>query len=349
MRDALRTCLQIAGGLTEATRRRAVGAAKELLDQTGIDVDAVQRSIGERIPPEVQTLADELMASGRANRDLLVGLIREEIDKAMSRVGRLADEVTKVGVVLEALERRIRNLEDDDREPAWADAADEEPDPGLYVPPQPPVEHAPVDGHTSAPAPARRPERTGATGATPVARKNAAPAHPPTTPEASVAPAAPEPVRTEGAGAVPVARKNAAPAKAPAPKKAAPAARKTAPAKKAAPAKTTAPAKKAAASGTDSAAKKATPARKTTAAAKKTAAVAPAKKAAPAAKKATPATPAKKTAAASRTAAAAPAKKTPAAKAPAKKAAPAEKATPAKKAATARKAAARPQEAKGRD
>ena len=71
MRDALRTCLQIAGGLTEATRRRTVDAARELLDQTGIDVDAVQRRIGSAIPAEVQTLADELMAAGRANRDLL--------------------------------------------------------------------------------------------------------------------------------------------------------------------------------------------------------------------------------------------------------------------------------------
>ncbi|MFF3255476.1 histone [Actinacidiphila glaucinigra] len=333
MRDALRTCLQIAGGLTEATRRRAVGAAKELLDQTGIDVDAVQRSIGERIPPEVQTLADELMASGRANRDLLVGLIREEIDKAMSRVGRLADEVTKVGVVLEALERRIRNLEDDDREPAWADVTDDEPDPGMYVPPQPPVEHAPVDGQAPASAPgrkpARKPEPTGAAGVTPVARKNAAPAHPPTASEASEAseaPAAQEPVGTAGAGAVPVARKNAAPAKAPARKKAAPAARKTAPAKKAAPARTAAPAKKAAP------------------AARKTAAATPAKKTAPAAKKATPATaPAKKTAAASRTSAPAPAKKTAATKSTAKTAAPARKAAPAKK------TAARSQEAKGRD
>ncbi|MEU1621599.1 histone [Streptomyces sp. NPDC005722] len=287
MRDALRTCLQIAGGLTEATRRRAVGAARELLDQTGIDVDAVQRSIGERIPPEVQSLADELMASGRANRDLLVGLIREEIDKTMSRVGRLADEVTKVGVVLEALERRIRNLEDGDREPDLADLADEEPDPGLYVPPQPPVEHVPVDGYAAAPAP--------------VARKNAAPGKAPATPEAPATPAAPE--AAEAAPAVPVARKNAAPAKASAAKKEAPAARKTAPAKKAAPSKRTATA-----SGGASTAKK------TAAAVKSTTAATPGKKTA-AAKKATPA---KKTAAAKN---AAPAKKA----TPAKKAATAKK------------------------
>jgi hypothetical protein len=110
--DALRTCLQIAGGLTEATRRRTSEAARQLLDQAGVDLDELQRKVSDRIPPEVQTLADELIATGRANRDLLAGLIKEEIDKAMARVGRLADDVTKVGVILEALERRVRSLED---------------------------------------------------------------------------------------------------------------------------------------------------------------------------------------------------------------------------------------------
>ncbi|MBV9025362.1 MAG: histone [Streptomycetaceae bacterium] len=112
MRDALRTCLQIAGGLTEATRRRASETARHLLDQAGVDLDELQRKVSDRIPPEVQTLADELITAGRANRDLLAGLIREEVDKTMARIGHLADDVTKVGVILEALERRVRRLED---------------------------------------------------------------------------------------------------------------------------------------------------------------------------------------------------------------------------------------------
>ncbi|MFE1785096.1 hypothetical protein ACFW9F_21620, partial [Streptomyces sp. NPDC059506] len=111
MRDALRTCLQIAGGLTEVTRQRAASAARELLDQAGIDLDEVQRKVADRIPPEVQTLADELVTAGRTNRDLLVGLIREEVDKAMQRAGRIGDELVRVGVLVEMLERRIRNLE----------------------------------------------------------------------------------------------------------------------------------------------------------------------------------------------------------------------------------------------
>src|SRR5882757_11371582 len=156
MRDALRTCLQIAGGLTEATRRRTADAAKDLLDQAGIDVGNLQQRIGAAIPAEVQTLADELMASGRANRDLLVGLIREEVDKTMGRVGRIADEVTKVGVVLETLERRIRNLEGHGSAPAKAPAE-----------PAPPVEHVRVEpepepGSESVPAPAPAAKKTAA-------------------------------------------------------------------------------------------------------------------------------------------------------------------------------------------
>ncbi|WP_435175717.1 histone [Actinacidiphila sp. bgisy145] len=287
MRDALRTCLQIAGGLTEATRRRAAEAAREMLDQAGIDPAALQERIGAAIPQEVQTLADELVASGRANRDLLLGIVREEVDKAMSRVGRLADEVTKVGVVLEALERRIRNLEQP--------GADTGPD------------GAPGAGRTRAPAP------------TPTATaKERAQRTPPAAPPVEHVRVDTEPAPTSVANP----RRTAAPGKPasakPAPaKKAAPAAKKTAakktaakktaakqaPAKQAAPKKTAA--KKAATTGSpaEETAARPTPAKQTPA--KQT----PAKKA-PA--KTTPA----KQAAAKKTAAA---KSTPARKAPAKR------------------------------
>jgi len=228
MRDALRTCLQIAGGLTEATRRRATAAAKELLDQTGIDVDELQRRIGDRIPPEVQTLADELIASGRANRDLLIGLIREEVDKTMSRVGRLADEVTKVGVVLEALERRVRNLEDDGS-PAGSPAASAAA----------PVEHVPVDDVPPAAAPAA-PAKKAAPARKAAPAKKAAPARKTAVPPKKAAPATKRPAAKKAA---PAAEKTAAAQSAPA--KSAPVAKKAAPVKKAAPAKKTA-AKKAA-------------------------------------------------------------------------------------------------------
>jgi hypothetical protein len=275
MRDAVRTCLQIAGGLTEATRRRAVGAARGLLDQAGVDVAALQRSIGERIPPEVQSLADELIASGKANRDMLLGLIREEVDKTMGRVGRLADEITKVGIILEALERRVRNLEGPTE-------------------PEPPREHVPVADDIATPPAAKR---------TPPAAKKPTPAAEKPAPAAKKTAPAAKKTAPAAKKTAPAAKKSTAAAKkaAPAAKKTVPAAEKTAPAaKKSAPA-----AKKSAAGAKKSAggAKKASPgakktaAKKTTPAAKKSASAA--KKSAPAAKKtasaAPEATPAKKT------------------------------------------------------
>ena len=108
LRDALRTCLQIAGGLTEATRQRAVAAARELLDQADAGLGTVGRKVSGRIPPQVHSLADELVSAGRANRDLLVSLIREEVEKAAERIGR---ELGRVGELIDLLDRRVRDLE----------------------------------------------------------------------------------------------------------------------------------------------------------------------------------------------------------------------------------------------
>jgi hypothetical protein len=278
MRDALRTCLQIAGGLAEATRRRTAHAARELLDQAGIDVDDLQRKIGERIPPEVQTLTDELIASGRANRDLLTGLIREEVDKTLSRVGRIADEVTKVGVVLEVLERRVRNLEAE--EPLQDDAPSEAAPEAAPVTTAPVADEAGPGAGTDADAGAAAPGRARPARKTVQAEKPAAAGAgtaPPAKKASSSKSVAGKPAVKSGEAAPAGAKTAKAPVKKAAAKKAA--------AKKATPAATpaTAPAKKTAAKKT--AAKK-TAAKKTAAkktAAKKTTARPTAKKAAPAA------------------------------------------------------------------
>ncbi len=318
MRDALRTCLQIAGGLTEATRRRTTEVARELLDQAGIDPAALQERIGAAIPAEVQTLVDELIASGRANRDLLLGIVSEEVDKAMGRVGRIADEVTKVGVVLETLERRIRNLEVPRPDAAARGRrAPVRPGPGAAGAARPRRRRAarraegeaggrdPYDGRAAQdahlgpqvggePAPGLHPEagagrpQVGAGSEEDAPRKKTAAK---TTP-AAAAPAKKAPAKTAAAKSTPAKK---APAKA--------AAKKTAPARKA-PAKKTAPAaEKSTTAAQKTAAKKAPAAKKTTPArkarrrrrprrpAKKTAAPAKtaAKKTAPAAKKSAPA------------------------------------------------------------
>lgn len=93
MRDALKSYLALAGGVTELTRQRALAAAKALVAQ------------GEATAEQVTSLADDLLTQTRQNREAVRALVGFEVDRALSRVGLAsADEVT-------ALTERVRNLE----------------------------------------------------------------------------------------------------------------------------------------------------------------------------------------------------------------------------------------------
>ena len=93
MRDALKSYLALAGGVTEVTRQRALGAAKALVTQ------------GEATAEQVTSLAEELLAQSRQNREAVVALVTYEVDRALGRVGLAsADEVA-------ALTERVRHLE----------------------------------------------------------------------------------------------------------------------------------------------------------------------------------------------------------------------------------------------
>ncbi|MSV42980.1 MAG: polyhydroxyalkanoate synthesis protein PhaF [Actinobacteria bacterium] len=112
MLDALRGYVQLASGLTEVTLARAREAATSLLIQ-GLDltkvadvpgkdsaVDAAKVAAGQ-----VQGLADELLESSKQNRELLVGLVRTEVDRAAGRLGFVREEE------LAAVRRHVSRLE----------------------------------------------------------------------------------------------------------------------------------------------------------------------------------------------------------------------------------------------
>ena len=93
VRDALKSYLALAGGVTDLTRQAALTAARALVSQ------------GEATAEQVTTLAEDLLAQTRQNREAVVALVRSEVDRALARVGLAsADEV-------EELTRRIRELE----------------------------------------------------------------------------------------------------------------------------------------------------------------------------------------------------------------------------------------------
>ena len=96
MRDALKSYLALAGGMTELTKQRAVAAAKQLVAQ------------GEATAGQVSELAEDLLQQSKQNREAVTALVRFEVDKALGRVGLATqDEVESLRAKVRALEAQL--------------------------------------------------------------------------------------------------------------------------------------------------------------------------------------------------------------------------------------------------
>jgi polyhydroxyalkanoate synthesis regulator phasin len=97
----VRNYLEMATGLTEATAGKTMEVVGSLIAQG--------MSLGTKQPADVASgvaqAADDLMAHSKTNRDLLVGLIRTEVDKAIGRVGFVREDE------LAALRARVEKVE----------------------------------------------------------------------------------------------------------------------------------------------------------------------------------------------------------------------------------------------
>lgn len=97
MQDAWRSYLALAIGLTEAPRRKAQETARRLV------------GAGAATAVQLQTLAEELVTTGAANRGALTKLVRFEAERALGAVGlATADEVTELTRRVRELERQLR-------------------------------------------------------------------------------------------------------------------------------------------------------------------------------------------------------------------------------------------------
>lgn len=103
MLDDLRTYVQMATGITEATTAKAKDAVSGLL-ASGIALTTRAVPAPEMVG-QVQELADDLVATSRNNRELLTGVIRAEVDKAVGRMGFVREDE------LAALRRHVQRLE----------------------------------------------------------------------------------------------------------------------------------------------------------------------------------------------------------------------------------------------
>jgi polyhydroxyalkanoate synthesis regulator phasin len=98
VKDAIKGYLALATGLTEVTKHRATSAAKALVAQ------------GEATAGQVQSLADDLVAQSKSNREAVVSLVRYEVDKALGRVGFVSkDEVDGLKARIKVLEAQLRD------------------------------------------------------------------------------------------------------------------------------------------------------------------------------------------------------------------------------------------------
>src|SRR5687767_241676 len=100
MQDAWRSYVELALGLTEAPRKRAMQVAKKLTESSGATVE------------QLQQIAEDLTQTSAQNREAMVKLIRYELDRALGAVGlATVDEVSLLTERIRDLETKLRDAE----------------------------------------------------------------------------------------------------------------------------------------------------------------------------------------------------------------------------------------------
>ena len=110
MIDAVRGYLQLASGLSQVTRQKAMEVARQLLAATPATEVGTAASVGaQALTGQVSALADELLATGRQNRKQLHELVRSEVEAVVTRLG--ADRHPELEAALAASRARVLELE----------------------------------------------------------------------------------------------------------------------------------------------------------------------------------------------------------------------------------------------
>ena len=101
--------MQLATGLIESTSERAKESASALINQ-GVEAGSKGPEV---VSAQVQEIADDLIEQGRTNRELMVGLIRTEVERAVGRMGFVREEeLAAVRKHVERLERKLNQRGD---------------------------------------------------------------------------------------------------------------------------------------------------------------------------------------------------------------------------------------------
>ena len=105
MIETLRSYMQLATGLLESTAERAKETATSFASQASEGPEVVTQ--------QVQGIAEDLIEQSRTNRELLVGLVRTEVERTVGRMGFVREEeLAAVRKHVERLERQLNERGD---------------------------------------------------------------------------------------------------------------------------------------------------------------------------------------------------------------------------------------------
>ncbi len=111
MIDVLKAYVQVATGVGELTRQRAMEAARQALASSPAAGVLPAASAGvDGLTTQASALADELLEAGRQNRVLLRQLVTSEVEAVVARLG-VGQQVAEVQAQLAAARSRVRELE----------------------------------------------------------------------------------------------------------------------------------------------------------------------------------------------------------------------------------------------
>ncbi|MGV1036389.1 MAG: hypothetical protein ACOYD0_05105 [Candidatus Nanopelagicales bacterium] len=102
MIDALKSYLQLASGMAEVSAAKAKETAATLVSQ---GPSAAAGLTPDQLSAQLQAVAEDLLEQSKTNREILVGLVKTEVDRAVGRMGFVREEE------LAAVRRHVQRLE----------------------------------------------------------------------------------------------------------------------------------------------------------------------------------------------------------------------------------------------
>jgi polyhydroxyalkanoate synthesis regulator phasin len=95
--EAWRAYLELAIGATDVTRKKATKAVRRLVGKGAVSAD------------QLQGMAEDLLRTSAASREAMAGMVRTELERALSRVGlATADEVASLQAKVDDLESKLQ-------------------------------------------------------------------------------------------------------------------------------------------------------------------------------------------------------------------------------------------------